>query len=145
MFYEIAFLVYIKERKHIKTLNAPRIPKRYTIVRGSFKLTVAGVRNCEKKTVTSLEKINLLTYSLHSKYIHSIGELNIYLYILKNIVELISSIRVLCVVGNPWISSHQGILTSNVESIVDLPVNIPDLPGWMIETLEDVLQHLDRS
>ena len=48
---------------------------------------------------------------------------------LQNIVQLIACVRVLGIVGNPREPGHQSILSSNVESVVNLPVHVSHLPA----------------
>lgn len=60
---------------------------------------------------------------------------------LQGIVQLVSDILVLCVVGNPGIRRDHSVLGSDVDSVVDLPVHVSNLACWMEKTLPQRRKH----
>ena len=63
----------------------------------------------------------------------------------KKQFQFLPRIGVHGVVLEVWIKADQGILGSNIQVVVDLPVNLPHPPCWMEETLNDVGQDKPRS
>ena len=55
---------------------------------------------------------------------------------LEDIVELVSGISVLGVVGNSWIGRDESVLGSDVQRVVNLPVDISDLASRMEQALK---------
>lgn len=57
------------------------------------------------------------------------------IFYLQDILQLTTDINIFLVVVDLRIMGNEGILWANVDGVVDLPVDISDLPGWMEETL----------
>ena len=57
-------------------------------------------------------------------------------FFLENVVELIPAVAVLGVVGNSGISGDDGVLRSDVEGVVNLPIDIANLSSWMEQPLQ---------
>mmetsp|Transcript_6583 Transcript_6583/g.12407 ORF Transcript_6583/g.12407 Transcript_6583/m.12407 type:complete len:352 (+) Transcript_6583:251-1306(+) len=60
---------------------------------------------------------------------------------LHEIVQLISGEAVAVIVLQPRVCRNKGILASNVNVVVHLPVHLPHLPSWMEHPLQGVLQN----
>ena len=59
---------------------------------------------------------------------------------LDKAIEFDSSIRVRAVILERGIRGHEGVLTTNVQRIVNSPVNFPHLASRVEETLQSVRQ-----
>lgn len=57
------------------------------------------------------------------------------IFYLQDVLQLTTDINIFLVVVDLRIMGNEGILWANVDGVVDLPVDISDLPGWMEETL----------
>lgn len=55
---------------------------------------------------------------------------------LQAVFELIADVDIFVVVVDLWVVSNQGVLGADVNRVVDLPVDISHLPGWMEQTLQ---------
>ncbi len=54
---------------------------------------------------------------------------------LNDVVQFVSGVGVLCVIGYPGVGRYQSVLCANVQGVVDFPVDVTDLPGGMEQTL----------
>lgn len=55
---------------------------------------------------------------------------------LQDVIQLVADVHVLLVVVDLWVVSDEGVLGADVNGVVDLPVDVSHLPGWMEQTLE---------
>lgn len=55
---------------------------------------------------------------------------------LQNVFELIADVDVLLIVVDLWVMSNQGVLGTNIDGVVNLPVDVSHLPGRMEQTLQ---------
>lgn len=61
---------------------------------------------------------------------------------LQDVFQLITDINIFLVVVDLRVMGDEGVLGSDVDGVVDLPVDVSDLPGRMEETLEAPAQTL---
>lgn len=57
-------------------------------------------------------------------------------FYLQDVFQLITNINIFLVIVDLRVMGNEGVLRSDVDGVVDLPVDVSDLPGWMEETLE---------
>lgn len=55
---------------------------------------------------------------------------------LHNIIQLVANILVLRIIVYPWVASHKGVLASDVERVVDLPVDVAYFACWVEQALQ---------
>jgi hypothetical protein len=60
------------------------------------------------------------------------------IHLLHDIVEVVSRVGVLCVVGYPWVSGDERVLRPDVHRVVDLPVDIANLAGRVEQALKEL-------
>ena len=53
----------------------------------------------------------------------------------QEVLQLIAEVRVLLIVVDVWVMSNESILGADVDRVVDLPVDVSHLPGWVEQTL----------
>ena len=51
------------------------------------------------------------------------------------VVHLVADVVVLGVVGDPWVAGDEGVLRTDVQRVVDLPVDVTDFAGWVKQAL----------
>ena len=57
---------------------------------------------------------------------------------LENVVQLISRVVVLSIVGHSRVSGDQGVLRADVQGVVNLPIHITDFASGVEQTLKEV-------
>lgn len=61
------------------------------------------------------------------------GHRNVYLH---DVLQLVADENVFLVVVDLWVVSDEGVLRADVDGVVNLPVDVSHLPGWMEQTLK---------
>lgn len=54
---------------------------------------------------------------------------------LQGVVQLIADVHVFLVVVDLWVMGDEGVLRADVDGVVNLPVDVSHLPGWMEKAL----------
>jgi hypothetical protein len=64
---------------------------------------------------------------------------------LDNVAKFVSLVSVLFIVLHARVVRHKTVLSSNVQSVIDLPIHFTNFARRMEETLKDILQNGGRS
>lgn len=58
---------------------------------------------------------------------------NVYL---QGVVQLVADVHVFLVVVDLWVVGDEGVLRADVDGVVNLPVDVSHLSGWMEKALQ---------
>jgi len=57
----------------------------------------------------------------------------------QNILQLVADVSVFVVIVDMRIMSDERVLGADVDGVIDLPIDVPYLAGWVEQTLQTVL------